>query len=56
MRNKDVTDEEEILRLVSRGRWYIRNAIIPAIQMRKYRSLKKRYNPEEGDPPEHFTP
>ncbi len=39
-------EEEEIARLVNRGRWYIKNALVPAIQLRKYRSMKQRYYPD----------
>ena len=42
-RHKDVTSEEEIAHLVHRGRWYLKNEVIGAIQLRKYRTLRKRY-------------
>lgn len=57
MKNRNVTDETEVLNLVNRGRWYIRNAIIPAIQLKKYRSIKQRYTTEtDEDQPKRPPP
>lgn len=49
-RHKDVTDEEEIAHLVHRGRWYLKNEVIGAIQLRKYRTLRKRYGSDVQAP------
>lgn len=36
--------EEDILQAVARGRWYIRNEMIPLIQLKKYRAIRERYS------------
>ncbi|EGD80741.1 hypothetical protein PTSG_11708 [Salpingoeca rosetta] len=43
MANKDLKTEEEVLHAVARGRWYFNNEFVPAIKLRKYRDMKKRY-------------
>eukprot|EP00912_Choanoflagellata_sp_UC4_P000014 UC4_evm1s10 len=47
LKNAHLEDEVEIRRAVSRGRWYLRNEMIGAIQLRKYRKIKQRYEAEE---------
>ena len=42
-KNKDLSEEEAIIKAVARGRWYLNNEIIPIIQLKKYRSLKQSY-------------
>ena len=49
MKNKDLKEEEDIIRAVAQGRWYFNHEFIPSIQFRKYRDMKKRYYP---DPPQ----
>lgn len=46
-----MTDETEIAHLVNRGRWYIKNEIVGAIQLRKYRALRKRYGAADPEEP-----
>ena len=42
--NAALTDEVEIKRAVSAGRWYVRNELHGVIQLKKYREMAKRYN------------
>jgi len=37
-------DEEAVLQAVARGRWYVRNEMVPLIQLKKYRRINQRYN------------
>ncbi len=48
--NKDVRDEDEIVHLVARGRWYVSNELIPVIQLKKYRTLRQRYSTPDEEP------
>uniref|UniRef100_A0A665TMK8 LYR motif containing 5a n=2 Tax=Echeneis naucrates TaxID=173247 RepID=A0A665TMK8_ECHNA len=46
MKNKDVTDPEKIKKLVARGDFVIKE--LEALYfLRKYRAMKKRYEPEK---------
>lgn len=40
--NKDMKDEEEILRAVHKGRWWV-NEIIGVVKLKKYRAMRQRY-------------
>ena len=42
-KNKNLTEERDILKAVGSGRWYLENEIIGVIKLKKYRQLKKRY-------------
>lgn len=44
--NAHLTDEVEIKRAVKRGRWMVRE-LIGVIQLKKYRTLKQRYELED---------
>lgn len=46
MANRHLTDEVEIKRAVKRGRWMVRE-LIGVIQLKKYRTLKQRYTPDD---------
>ncbi len=46
--NSHLTSEEDILKAVGRGRWYLANEIIPIIQFKKYRSLRERYQTDSN--------
>lgn len=47
-KNAHLTDEEDIIKAVARGRWYLSNEIIGAINLKKYRAMRARYVvPEE---------
>ncbi|KAH3877275.1 hypothetical protein DPMN_001138 [Dreissena polymorpha] len=51
MKNKNVTDPEEIQKLIARGNYVVKE--LEALYMlRKYRTMKRRYYPEESK----FTP
>ena len=50
MKHKDLHSEDDILRAVHRGRWYIRNVLVPVSQLTKYRAMKQRYG-LGGSPP-----
>ena len=41
--NAHLDNEEDIIHAVARGRWYLKNEVIGAIQLKKYRTLRKRY-------------
>eukprot|EP00045_Choanoeca_perplexa_P015983 m.209223 g.209223 ORF g.209223 m.209223 type:complete len:80 (+) comp17137_c0_seq3:4699-4938(+) len=43
MANSHLKTEDEIVHAVARGRWYVKNELIGAIQLRKYRAMRKRY-------------
>lgn len=42
MKNKDITDEEEIKMLIARGK-FVEKELEALYMIRKYRTLKKRY-------------
>eukprot|EP00047_Mylnosiga_fluctuans_P005842 m.243052 g.243052 ORF g.243052 m.243052 type:complete len:119 (+) comp14157_c0_seq1:49-405(+) len=47
-KNAHLTNEEDIIHTVARGRWYLSNEIIPVIRLRKYRTMRARYgNPDD---------
>ncbi|ESO03900.1 hypothetical protein HELRODRAFT_79641, partial [Helobdella robusta] len=46
LKNKDVTDETEIEKLLHRGQFVLKE-LETLYMLRKYRTLKKRYNPDE---------
>eukprot|EP00924_Labyrinthula_sp_SR-Ha-C_P005005 snap_masked-scaffold_1-processed-gene-18.16-mRNA-1 protein AED:0.44 eAED:0.44 QI:0/-1/0/1/-1/1/1/0/99 len=46
--NKDVTDEKKIRKLVHEGRFYVKE-MQNVIQLKKYRTLKRRYDTEQTD-------
>ena len=50
MKNRHLTDDVDIKRAVARGRWMVRE-LIGVIQLKKYRTLKKRYSPEQDIDP-----
>jgi hypothetical protein len=51
-KNSHLTEEEEIIKAVARGRWYLNNEIIEAIKLKKYRTMRARYSmPEEPTQP-----
>jgi hypothetical protein len=39
---------EDIIQQVARGRWYVKNELIPTAQIKKYRTLKQRYYGEDS--------
>ena len=41
--NAALTDEVEVKRAVSRGRWYVRNELQGVIKLKKYREMARRY-------------
>jgi hypothetical protein len=41
--------EEDIVKAVARGRWYLNNEIIPVIKLRKYRAMRRRYGAVDDD-------
>eukprot|EP00049_Salpingoeca_infusionum_P019734 m.362916 g.362916 ORF g.362916 m.362916 type:complete len:83 (-) comp21172_c0_seq1:666-914(-) len=43
-KNSHLKTEEEIVFAVHRGRWYLKNVVIPSLQIRKYRQMKHRYD------------
>lgn len=43
--NSHLTDEVEIKKAVSKGRWWVKE-VVAISQLHKYRSLKKNYGPE----------
>lgn len=40
--NKDMKDEEELLKAVHKGRWWV-NEIIGVVKLKKYRAMRQRY-------------
>jgi len=44
MANQHLTSEDDIVHAVARGRWYVKNELMGAIQLRKYRAMRKRYS------------
>lgn len=48
MKNKDVTDVDEIKKLIDRGE-YICREIIATYHLRKYRAMKRRYYMDDED-------
>jgi hypothetical protein len=48
-KNKDLTSEEDILRAVARGRWYIKNELVAVTQVKKYRAMRQRYGSQAED-------
>lgn len=42
MANKDMKDEEDILKAVHKGRWWV-NEIIGVVKLKKYRAMRQRY-------------
>jgi hypothetical protein len=49
-KNAQLTDEVEIKRAVARGRWMVRE-LVGVIQLKKYRTLKRRYDFDKADDP-----
>jgi hypothetical protein len=47
LKNKDLKSDLEIKRAVARGR-YMTRELIGVIKLKKYRSMKSRYNEEES--------
>jgi hypothetical protein len=41
-RNADLRDEDDILRAIAKGRWWVKE-LIGVVQLKKYRSLRARY-------------
>lgn len=41
--NAQLTDEEEIVRAVAKGRWFVNNEMVGVIKLKKYRTMKARY-------------
>eukprot|EP00039_Didymoeca_costata_P033624 m.43294 g.43294 ORF g.43294 m.43294 type:complete len:79 (-) comp9964_c0_seq1:665-901(-) len=41
-KNKDLKNED-VLKAVVRGRWYINNELVGVIQLKKYRTMAERY-------------
>lgn len=48
LKNKDVTNPDEIRKLIERGE-YISREIIATYRLKKYRAMKRRYYLEEAD-------
>lgn len=48
MKNKDVSDREEIKKLIARGE-YISREITATYHLKKYRTLKRRYYSEDSE-------
>ena len=48
-----LSEEEEIIKQVARGRWYLNNELIAVIKFKKYRAMRARYvvPEEERDAP-----
>jgi len=40
--NAHLTNEEDILRAVAKGRWWVKE-LVGVVQLKKYRSLRKNY-------------
>lgn len=41
--NKDLADEEQLMRAIYKGRWWV-NELIGVVKLKKYRAMKQRYN------------
>eukprot|EP00038_Savillea_parva_P007943 m.173455 g.173455 ORF g.173455 m.173455 type:complete len:80 (-) comp13698_c0_seq1:69-308(-) len=41
--NAHLTEEEDIRKAVSRGRWYVNNELVGVIKLKKYRTMAHRY-------------
>ena len=41
-RNADLTNEEDLMRAVAKGRWWVKE-LIGVVQLKKYRTLRARY-------------
>ncbi len=44
--NKDVTGEDELMRAVYKGRWWV-NELIGVVKLKKYRAMRQRYGAGE---------
>lgn len=47
--NRELTVEEDILRAVHKGRWWV-NELIGVVQLKKYRAMRQRYGAAGPDP------
>jgi hypothetical protein len=46
-RNAALADEEDVLRAVAKGRWWVKE-LIGVVQLKKYRTLRARYGDAAG--------